>query len=165
MAVLKILGFASALAGAALVACYSPDAPDCTLACSEDSDCVGGQSCTSDHMCASPTIGASCSGHLTTDGGMTPDAAGSGSASTVDIRVHIDGQGGVRSSNDDNCDSLIPTTCTFKAPTGQPITLTATPHITKQFDKWQGPPCMDAGNNPCTTSPQMAFDVMPKFKM
>ncbi|MEO8551517.1 MAG: hypothetical protein ABI678_16180, partial [Kofleriaceae bacterium] len=133
MAVLKSLPFAASLAGAALAACYSPAAPDCTLACSADSDCVADQTCSTDRMCASPTIGT-CAQHQATDGGVgSGSGSGSGSASTVDIKVHLDGQGSLQSSNSDTCDSLVPLICTFKAPKGESLTVTAIPHIRKQF--------------------------------
>jgi hypothetical protein len=159
MAVLKFLVLTAALAGAAIVACYSPESPDCALACTADSDCVADQTCTTDHLCAASSI-TSCGEHHTNDAGT---GSGSGSGQEVDIKVHLDGQGGVHSSNSDNCDSIVPLVCTFKAPLGHSITLTATPHSGKQFDKWMGPPCMDA-NNPCTTTPQGMIDVTPKFK-
>jgi len=164
MAVLKAILTTSVIASA-MIACYSPNASDCTLACSTDSDCISDQTCTTDHMCAASTI-ATCGEHHLADAGTDADAdAGSGSGARVDIRVHLDGQGSLQSSNSDVCDSLVPTTCTFAAPKGQPITMTAIPHIAKHFDQWAGQPCHDVANGTtCTTTPQVAIDVTPKFK-
>lgn len=61
---------------ALLAACYSPDAHDCTLACNADSDCISSQACTSDHLCASPSI-ATCAERTVSDAGTAsslPDA-------------------------------------------------------------------------------------------
>ena len=126
----------------ALVGCYAPDAPNCTLACTADTDCISGQACTTDHLCAGTNI-TTCGVQATTDGSVPGIDAGSGTT-MVTLTIQIGKDGSVRDSDDDVCDSPtnMPLTCMFQVPSGDPLTITAIPDPEKQFDKWMGAPCM-----------------------
>ncbi|MEO6773734.1 MAG: hypothetical protein ABI467_12070 [Kofleriaceae bacterium] len=155
------------LALALVAACYSPDAPDCTLACTADSDCIAGQACTTDHLCAATGI-ATCGAHATTDGNAATGSdagGGSGSATYVMLTLHVDGDGSASTSDGQTCDNFpMPKDCTFEVVQGDPLTVTATPHVAKQFDKWMGGPC-DGQPATCQTTPNGAIRIEAKFKM
>jgi hypothetical protein len=150
VAVLKFAGFALSTAIvviAVFVGCYSPEAPDCTLACTADTDCISGQACTTDHMCAATSI-TTCSNQETPDAGHvagTDAGSGSGSAATVTVTIQVQGGGGVRTNDGDFCDGAgdMMNTCMFQVVAGEPMMLTPVPHVLRQFDKWMGPPCMN----------------------
>ncbi|HET9990443.1 MAG TPA: hypothetical protein VFQ65_18055 [Kofleriaceae bacterium] len=168
MAVLRLRAIAITL----VAACYSPDAPDCTLTCTGDADCVSGQACTTDHLCAATSI-TRCGAHAMTDGnnatgsdaGMgSGSGSGSGSATYVTLTLHVDGNGSASTSNDQTCDSIgTMKDCPFQVVKSAPLTVTATPHVTKQFDKWTGGPC---DNQPitCQTTPNGPIMIQAKFK-
>jgi hypothetical protein len=149
----------------ALVGCYAPDAPDCTLACTADSDCISGQACTTDHLCAGTNI-ATCGAQATTDGSVPGIDAGSDAGTPmVALMIHIEKDGSVRDSENHICNSPtnIPIDCTFQVVTGDPLTITAFPNIGKQFDKWMGPPCMGQLAM-CHTTPVGNIMVTAQFK-
>jgi hypothetical protein len=71
------MGFLNRSLGVALlgvVGCYSPDIRNCTVACTAETDCAGGQMCGSDHLCAAPVIAGHCSELVTSDAGIEPVA-------------------------------------------------------------------------------------------
>lgn len=149
----------------ALVGCYAPDAPDCTLACTANSDCISGQACTTDHLCAGTSI-TTCGTEATTDGSVPGTDAGSGSGTTlITLMIHIDKDGSVHDSDSDICDSPTnsPIDCTFQVHSGEPLTITAIPNLGKQFDKWMGPPCMGQLSM-CHTTPVGNIMVSAAFK-
>jgi hypothetical protein len=162
MAVLRLLALA------VVAACYSPEAPDCTLACTADSDCVSGQACTTDHMCAATSI-TTCGAHATVDGNNATGSdagmgSGSGSATYVTLTLHVDGNGSASTSDGQTCDSLVmPKDCPFQVVKGVQLTLTPTAHPTKMFDKWMGGMC-DGQPNTCQITPTVAVTVQAKFK-
>jgi hypothetical protein len=143
----------------AVVGCYSPEAPDCVLACTSNSDCISGQSCTTDHLCAAGVT--TCGEQATTDGSV-PKGSDAGIAATV--AIHIDGDGSVRTSDNNTCDSPngSPTDCTFNITIGDAMTLTALPHLTKQFQMWTGMPCMGQTFT-CHTTPDGSIALGAKF--
>ncbi|MEP6861614.1 MAG: hypothetical protein ABJE66_13390 [Deltaproteobacteria bacterium] len=162
MAVLRLPALAFVLAAA----CYGPDAPDCTLACTADSDCVSGQACTSDHRCATTGI-TTCGAHGVIDGNKATGSdagSGSGSAEYVTLNLQVDGNGSASTSYDQTCDNIaMPKTCPFQVAKGVAVTLTATPHLTKMFDKWAGGPC-DGQLATCHITPSAMLMVQAKFK-
>ncbi len=168
MAVLKSLSVTIVVMSSFAIACYSPDAPDCALACTADTDCISGQACTTDHLCAASGI-TTCGAHAVTDGGAgaTADAAeGSGSGGTVTLMIHVDKGGGVRLSTNQLCDTGIntmATDCMYDVPAGKQLTATAYAHIGFQFDKWDGMPCMGQGTT-CTFTLTMMNMINAKFK-
>ncbi len=145
----------------ALIGCYSPDAPDCTLACTADTDCISGQTCTTDHLCAANLT--TCGSQATTDGSVPGIDAGP--VTTVTLMIHVDKDGSVRDSNNNICNS--PTNmaidCSFQVQSGVPLTITAFPNLTKQFEKWDGPACMGQPAI-CHTTPTGDIMVSAKFK-
>ncbi|MEO8842572.1 MAG: hypothetical protein ABI591_15795 [Kofleriaceae bacterium] len=142
-----------------LAGCYAPDAPDCTLACTADTDCISGQTCTTDHLCAANLT--TCGSQAITDGGVPVTDAGP----VVMLTVHVDKDGSVRDSNNDVCASPAneQIDCTFPVHAGDPLTITAVPNLTKQFDGWMGPPCMGQ-LAACQTTPAGNLMVSAKFK-
>jgi len=166
MAVLRLAGIAVTTVMAVLavvVGCYSPEAPDCTLACTADSDCISSQACTTDHMCAATGI-ATCGNHETPDAGHVtgPDA---GSGDSVTLTIQVSGGGGVRTNDGDFCDGNgdMMNTCVFHVLAGEAVMLTPVPHMQKQFDRWQGAPCM---NQPqvCSLTADGPVTAQAKFK-
>ena len=167
MAVLRL----PALAFAFAAACYGPEAPDCTLACTMDSDCISGQACTSDHLCATTGV-TSCGAHAMVDGNNAAGSdagsgsgSGSGSATYVTLTLQVDGNGSASTNYSQTCDSFaMPKTCPFQVVKGAQLTVTATPHVTKQFDKWAGGPCDQVMVPTCNTTPNAAIMIQAKFK-
>lgn len=166
MAVLKALFVAVVVASSFAIACYSPETPDCVLACTADSDCISGQTCTTDHFCAASGI-TTCGAMARTDGGnnATMDAdTGSGSDTKVMLMIHVDKGGGVKLSDNQLCDTGIntmTTDCNLMVKAGQPVTLSAYIHLGFKFDKWDGMACpnQNVSNQDCTvtlTMPSMA---------
>jgi hypothetical protein len=145
----------------ALVGCYSPDAPDCTLACTADTDCISGQTCTTDHLCA--TTVTTCGSQAITDGSVPGIDASP--PTMVTLTIHLDKDGSVRDSNSNICNSPtnMPIDCSFQVHNGEPLTITAYPNLTKQFDKWDGPACMGQLAM-CHTTPAGNIMVGVKFK-
>ncbi|HET9993719.1 MAG TPA: hypothetical protein VFQ65_34515, partial [Kofleriaceae bacterium] len=97
---------------ASCAACYAPDAPECTLACTTATDCISGQACTSDGFCAASAATQCVQRQVPVDatpaGGDAspmPDAGtGSGSgATTVTVHVTVDGNGTVTASTGTAC--------------------------------------------------------------
>jgi Divergent InlB B-repeat domain len=146
----------------ALVGCYAPDAPDCTLACTANTDCISGKACTTDHLCAGTNI-TTCGVQATTDGSVPGSDAGTGTMITLTVQLEKDGS--VRDSDNDVCNSPTnsPLECTFQVHSGEPLTITAIPDLTKQFDKWSGPPCMGQLAM-CHTTPVGNITVNAMFK-
>ncbi len=120
--------------------CYSPDAPDCVLACAANTDCVSGQVCTSDQLCAAPGI-TSCAAVARSDAGAVTDSgsedAGSG---TSEVDLTVTNPGTVQASTGATCTNpdKPPFVCTFQAPRGLELTLTAVPPPAKTFKGWTG---------------------------
>ncbi|HEY6034629.1 MAG TPA: hypothetical protein VIV58_10230 [Kofleriaceae bacterium] len=168
MAVLRPLAVAIAFAGA----CYGPEAPDCTLACSADSDCVSGQACTTDHLCATGIT--TCGAHAMVDARSATETdadlgsgsgSGSGSATYVTLNLQVDGNGSASTSYGQTCDSITgPKTCPFQVAKSVQLTITATPHVLKMFDKWTGGPCDQVMTSTCNTTPNAMIMIQAKFK-
>lgn len=144
-----------------IASCYSPEAPGCVLACTANSDCIGGQACTTDHLCAATGV-TTCGAQALTDGGETDIDAGSGETQ-VDVRISVNGVGKVTTSHGDTCNNIANPvlTCTFKATAGVALTLTATQTSSKPFKDWSGE-CSDM-SNPCTVTPTGSIDIGAKF--
>jgi hypothetical protein len=143
----------------ALAACYEPVLPDCTVMCSSDSDCAGGQTCI-DQWCTHE--GVTCS--LVAPGG---DAAFSeDSASPTDapalpdgsqggiLRVKIAEQGVVYVPGQAPCDSFTAPgdECMYTVLLGAPVTLEADPHDGRYFERWEQA-CQGQVGTTCTITP------------
>ena len=168
---MAVLRAPAAIALVFAAACYGPDAPDCTLACTMDSDCVSGQACTTDHLCAATGI-TTCGAHAMTDGNAATGSdagmgsgSGSGSATYITLNLQVDGNGSASTSYGQTCDSIVgPKTCPFQVAKGVQLTITATPHATKMFDKWTGGPCDQVDLPTCSTTPNAMVMIQAKFK-
>lgn len=148
----------------ALAGCYSPETPDCALACTASSDCISGQACTTDHLCAAAGV-TTCGSMAITDGSVPGSDAGSNAPTMVSVMIHLDRDGSVRLSTNQNCTSPTntPMDCVFQVASGVALTLTALPSSGQQFDKWMGPACMGQGYV-CHTTPTADIAVSVKFK-
>lgn len=147
--------------------CYAPDAPECTLACASDTDCIGSQACTSDGFCAVAASTQCAQRQVPVDATTSPasdanrmaDAgAGSDSAAKVTVHVTVHGSGTVTSSTGPTCTD----DCTFEVASGLPLTFTATPNSMHQmFSSWSGA----CASQPalCQATPTVAIAVGAKF--
>jgi hypothetical protein len=161
--------------------CYAPDAPECTLACARDTDCITSQACTSDGFCAasaatlcaqrqlgvdapSPVADAGAADARTADARpadahLADASTGSGGTTWVSVHVTVQGEGMVTASNGTVCTH----DCTFAVAAGVPMTFQAAPGSTGQvFQKWSG----DCMGQPalCHATPNTALMVGAKFK-
>lgn len=143
---MAFLRFAFALS---LFACYSPELADCTVTCTDDTDCGGGQQCTRGR-CAGE--GVSCdtvSANVPDAGALPPDTAVQPDAPTPDappdappqpptttLRVRIEDNGRVTPSGYPVC-TADDEECTYTVDAGQPITLTAVPNGNRVFERWE----------------------------
>jgi hypothetical protein len=140
-------------------ACYAPDVPECTLACTADTDCVNGQSCTSDGFCAAPSTQCGVrqlpndAAEPAADAGHTPDGD-----APVSVHVTVDGNGTVKASTGATCTN----DCTFEVDQGMPMTFTATPGSHQMFQMWSG--ACAAQPALCHVTPDAAISVGAKFK-
>lgn len=145
-------------------ACYGPDVPECTLACTADTDCVAGQACSRDGLCAASAETQCSQRQMPGDGAQAAvDASGSGSGSgsaisMVSVHVTVHGPGSVFASIGTTCTS----DCTFAVEQGMPMTFTATPSSANHsFDSWSGA----CASQPalCHVTASVAISVGAKF--
>lgn len=163
-----ILSRASLLALALAAGCYSPDLADCTVACTADSDCADGQTCT-DRMCS--RAGVTCSVAPGEDAAVTVEDAPPEPPDAPDpqqgvLRIKVADQGVVHVQGHDACDSMVQSECMYIVERDVPITLDAEPHQMRFFEKWEEQPqCMGITEPSCTITPAM-FEtrVTAKFK-
>jgi hypothetical protein len=161
----------------ALAGCFSPDVRDCTVTCTNDLECVSGQTCGADHFCAVPERAGRC-GAAPSDGGSI-DGAGVVDAAIVapqpdaridapvvamvPLHIHIDGQGSVSIEGGATC---MPgpgphTDCMLQVPANVAMTLQASPMGPSSFQSWS---MACAGSDPtCVLVPAMATDVGAQF--
>ena len=137
-----------------LVGCYTPDTRDCTVACSQATDCVHGQSCSSQGFCTSP--GVQCASPDATPVAMTQ----------VALHVMIDGKGRVTVDSVGTCASDNPThgDCTYHVPSRVTRSLVAAPLDEGDFAGWTTSAC-SGQDATCTLVPVSATtEVKAKFK-
>jgi len=143
--------------------CYGPDVPECTLACTADTDCVAGQACSHDGLCAASSETQCGQRQMPGDSAEPGVDAGSGSGSgsgitTVSVHVTVHGPGTVVASTGTTCTS----DCTFAVEQGVPITFTAMPSSQNQhFDSWSGACAAQPAS--CHVTPNAAISVGAKF--
>jgi len=173
--------------------CYQPETRDCTVACSETSDCADGQGCTRDRFCAAPTI-ATCAPSAVSDGGTLPAADGrtlpsppsdasrpppplpDARATTPpppDATVRPDAgppnaQLTVIISGNGSVRTNVglectDSSCTYSIPINTAVTLTAVNHGKNVFQEWQGVPCMGQGQTCQFTSSASAVTASVLF--
>jgi hypothetical protein len=158
--------------------CYSPDLRDCTVTCAGTAECASGQVCGNDHFCAAPARAGSCAAPPVPDAGIdarghrppppdaAPDAPPDAHGDTVQLAIHIDGQGLVKLENGGSCGNadLTPDTeCTLVAPRGLPATLNAIGLDNQVFDRWTTPTCAFQGAT-CVLVPWFDSDVGARFR-
>lgn len=153
-----------------LVSCYSPQLDDCTLRCEAATDCAGGQTCGSDHLCAATDIAGHCSQLLSQDASVGDGGpiARPSDASTLDAgrpvdagpqviaHLHDDGMGAITTNTGDVCDAQGSGhgDCMVEVAAGVPLTLQATGEASQVFQQWSGQAC--TGTSPsCTFTPTM----------
>jgi hypothetical protein len=154
-----------------LAGCYSPEIRDCTVSCASPHDCVRGQICGRDGLCAAPEIAGRCPSALP-DGGPSHDAGSSADATmtadapaTVSLHVQISGKGSVIVIGHGTCSSLDPQRgqCTYDIALGIPQTVLATDiQPSEAFSKWISATC-DGQDARCTFTPAAATTVVAKF--
>lgn len=167
------LNLARALAAGlvALAGCYSPEIRDCTVSCASPHDCVSGQICGGDGLCAAPEIAGRCPSTLadggpSQDAGLSADATASGDAPLlVSLHVQISGKGSVIVIGRGTCSSLDPDRgkCTYDIALGVPQTVLAVGILDNQvFSKWTSTTCggQDAR---CTFTPVAETMVAARF--
>jgi hypothetical protein len=141
MRTLSLLGLASL----ALGACYAPELRDCTVTCTESTDCADDQVCDGDGFCAAPEIAGTC---------------GTGSGSTVSklsLRVTIDGPGAVEVVGVGTCTS----DCTWMVDAGASVQLLALDGE-KKFERWKTANCASQDTS-CTLAMTASAIVIARF--
>ena len=76
-----------------LVACYEPEAVNCTIECGGPDECADGQTCGSDGFCASPDVAGTCRADHTDE------------PKTVMLMITIEGHGKINVEGVGICDS------------------------------------------------------------
>lgn len=159
--------------------CYEPTLRDCTLTCSTESDCAGGQVCGSDFFCASPEIAGRCSslpgdaGSNDRDAGVDgaiisdapPDAAPD-ARTRATLMISIDGQGQIAMTGIGSCDKAAPQNgmCTFDVPIGMLVTAHATGYPDWGFDRWTTAACATTPIQTCTFTVSDDMPLGVKFR-
>ena len=115
-----------ALLCATLAACYEPEAVNCTVECTQPSDCADGQVCGADHFCAAPDVAGMC------------NSGGDEGPQAFSLVVTIEGAGKVSVDKVGSCDSenAIDGQCTFVVPSGVVQTLKAIENNDREFISW-----------------------------
>jgi len=158
------MGILGAAALAILVAgCYSPSVRDCTVMCSNPSDCASGQVCGGDGMCAAPDVAGHCEIADVPDAAMPPPPPPDGAGPHVIIHVRIMGNGTV---------TVNQTLCNDKGPMGNdcmisvPEGVAATIHAATDgdpFQMWTSLACAGQGAT-CVITPLVPVtDVSARF--
>lgn len=137
-----------------LAACYAPDVRDCTLACNATSDCVAGQICGEDRLCAAPAVAGTC---LVPDAG--PRDAAPPTAATSELEVAIQGKGAVVVVGHGMCDWQAPQDgyCAYPVPRAVDITLQAITADGYAFDHWTSA-CLGSTET-CTVAPETSYTL------
>ncbi|HEY5926559.1 MAG TPA: hypothetical protein VIV11_32955 [Kofleriaceae bacterium] len=127
-----------ALLCATLVACYEPEAVDCTVVCSQPSDCVDGQVCGADHFCAAPEVAGMCSTL--------------GEPQTVSLVIVIEGPGKVIVDKVGTCDAAntVDGRCTYVVNSGVTLEIKAHENDDREFISWTS--TCTGSNTTCTVT-------------
>jgi hypothetical protein len=152
-----------------LAGCYTPDLRDCSVTCTSDEDCAVGHVCGDRGLCVRPE--GTCGVAQATDGGPTVADASPPSDPPPDaplagvLRIKIGDQGRVIVPGVGTCERAITDQCDFVIDRGVPLTLTAEPYPTREFDLW-AKACSGAGHNTvCMLTPNAPLtEVEAKFR-
>ena len=136
---------ALALLSLLLAACYAPEATDCTVECSEPSDCADGQMCGSDGFCAAPDIAGMCNANHNDEPQM------------VSLTIAIEGHGKVSIEHVGMCDSESESAgnCAFSVTPGVAQQLKAVENKEREFVSWTS--SCSGTSSTCTLTPVMAL--------
>ncbi len=132
---------------AILSGCYSPDVQDCTVSCSSESDCTGGQVCNAKGLCADE--GVTCA-NAATDAG---DAR-------VMLRVQVMNKGRVDVVGAASCGGDGPYDCMIPVARGS-VTLNAV-ETENDFDRWTMG--CNSGSRTCNVTVNSSITVGARFK-
>jgi hypothetical protein len=146
---------------AALDGCYSPSILDCTVSCRSPEDCVRGQICGSDGLCASPELAGHCRGPA-----MPHDAAGFDGPVIVSLHVQVTGKGSVFVEGHGGCSTVDPQRgdCTFGIALNVAQTVQAVMIEPDQsFAGWTSMTCHGPSAR-CTFVPVAATTIAAKFE-
>jgi hypothetical protein len=127
--------------------CYAPELRDCTVTCSESTDCPDDQECNSDELCAA--AGVDCA------------ASGSGGPSRVTLRVLVHGPGKVVVKDTGECMGAdgVPGDCSWQLAAGTLVELDAS---SGNFDRWTSS-CAGRDDS-CTLSLSSSSTVGARFR-
>jgi len=159
-----LLGRSLAAGLVALAGCYSPTVLDCTVSCGSPHDCVSGQICGNDGLCATPEVAGRCGGLR--DAGLPRDAAGSDGSAIISLHVQITGKGSVFVEGRGTCSSMDPQRgdCIFGIPLDVAQTVEALAIEPDQaFTSWTSVTC-NGPNARCTFIPVAATVITAKFE-
>jgi len=161
---MDLLGRTLAAGLVALAGCYSPAVLDCTVSCGSPHDCVSGQICGSDGLCAAPEVAGRCGGLH--DAGLPHDAAGSDGSAIISLHVQVTGKGRVFVEGHGTCSSIDPQRgdCIFGIPLAVAQTVQALAIDPDQaFTSWTSVTC-NGPNASCTFIPVAATVITAKFE-
>ena len=133
-----------ALASAVLAGCYAPDLRDCTVTCSESTDCADDQVCGGDGYCAAPDLAGTCAGS-------------GGEPETVSLRAHVAGHGALEVAGVGTCTA----DCTWQVAAGSTVQALAIDGEQK-FDRWTTDNCVEKLRT-CALAMTMSAIVGVKF--
>jgi hypothetical protein len=158
--------FAAGLAALALAGCYSPTILDCTVSCKSPEECVGGQICGKDGLCAAPELAGRCRGPR--DAALPHDTSTSGSdgSAIVSLHVQVTGKGSVFVEGHGNCSTVDPQhgDCFFDIAQNVAQTVQALAVQPDQsFTSWTSATC-NGSNARCTFTPMTATTIAAKFE-
>jgi hypothetical protein len=161
-----------ALVAASAAGCYEPELRDCTLTCSEASDCAGGQVCGSDHFCAAPAIAGRCSslpgdaGSNGRDGGVDPPKMDARVDAPPDAPTHVTLTISIEGQGIGTCDEAAPQNgqCAFDVPINALVTVQAQSYSDWHFEKWTTVACITVPIASCTFYASVSTPVGVKFK-
>jgi len=154
---------AAGLAVLALAGCYSPTVLDCTVSCRSPDECIGGQICGHDGLCAAPALAGRCGGLR--DAALPHDTPGSDGPAFVSLHVQVTGKGSVFVEGRGNCSSADPQhgDCSFDIPPNVAQTVQALEIQPDQsFTSWTSATC-NGPNARCTFIPVTATTVAARF--
>jgi len=137
-----LLATASLATTSLLIACYDPEARDCTVTCSANEPCTGDQVCGSDGFCASPAIAGHC--------GDTADAA----VPRVSLQIVVEGGGKVSVTDVGTCYS----TCTYDVTANMQLELKAIDGGEREFVEWTE--TCTGSDKSCVVTPMLPITIV-----
>jgi len=132
-----------ALAAALLAGCYAPELRDCTVACSDSTDCAGDQVCGGDGYCAAPDLAGMCNGEP--------------APPKVSLRARVAGRGALEVAGVGTCT----TDCTWPVAAGSTVQARAI-EGDQEFDRWTTDNCAGQSQT-CTLAMTASVIVGVKF--